>query len=181
MKRIILPFLMALLLCSIAGCGKLKAAPAVTPVCDLYVGMPMQDIYTLYENDEIVVITNDPAVTICYYFIEDDNGNPMVLTVQSSKSKYTVTDIVAYDKDAIVVSREAFYSIAAGMTPQQVIALVGMPDGCFHSNVDRLTWEVEDNLFDVIFRSRSSEEDDFIVYDVCIRGTGEETSILDNR
>lgn len=180
MRKTIVLVLPIVLLCLLIGCGEQKAAPAITPVCDLYVGMPLQDLYTFYENDEIVVISNDPAVTICYYFVEDNAGNPMVLTVQSDESEYTVTDIVAYDKNAIVETREAFYSIAAGMTPQQVIALVGMPDGCFHSNVDRLTWEVEDALFDVIFRSRSSEEDDLIVYDVCIRGEGKDASILEN-
>ena len=163
MKKLLLLTLCVMLLLSMWGCrASGKPAPTVTPVCDAYVGMPMEEFWELYEHKDIVSMAGIPGVDD-YYFIEDDRGNPMVLIDKDADGEYTIAAIEAYDKSKIELSSRSFFAIEIGMTVQEVISILGHPLGSFSAMGNLLTWRVDDTLYDVAFHSQPGDPSIFVV------------------
>lgn len=178
MKKMLLLSLCVILMLSIVGCSASgRPAPTVTPSCDAYVGMPTKEFWTLYDNEDVEALTGLSDEN--YYFIEDANGNPVVLTLKSINKNYTITAIAAYDKNKIELSSRSFFSIKAGMTVQEVISILGYPSGSGFSTGDRLSWKVDDTLFYVLFRGQPGDPSISVVNDVIISGENY-TSIINH-
>ena len=112
MKKVILLILCLLLFlvgCSASG----RPAPTVTPDSPVYVGMPEEEFWEICDikDDDIVSMAGFPGVDEDYFFMEDTNGNPMVVTVIFKDRKYNVTAITAYDKNKIKLSTRSFFTI----------------------------------------------------------------------
>jgi hypothetical protein len=170
MKKMLLLSLCIILMLSTAGCSVSgRPAPAVTPDSPVYVGMPTKEFWTLYDNEDVLSMAGFPGVDEDYYFIEDANGNPVVLTLRNIDRKYTITAISAYDKNKIELSTRSFFAIREGMTMQELISILGHPFGSVFSSGDRLTWKVDDTFFDVNFRTQPGDPSILVVNDVLIR------------
>lgn len=170
MKKVILLILCLLLFlvgCSASG----RPAPTVTPDSPVYVGMPEEEFWEICEikDDDIVSMAGFPGVDEDYFFMEDTNGNPMVVTIIFKDRKYNVTAITAYDKNKIKLSTRSFFAIREGMTMQELISILGHPFGSVFSSGDRLTWKVDDTFFDVNFRTQPGDPSILVVNDVLIR------------
>lgn len=173
MKKLLLLSLCIILMLSTVGCSASgRPAPTVTPDSPVYVGMPGEEFWEIYEikDDDIVSMAASPGVDEDYYFMEDNNGNPMVVTVIWKYPEYHITAISAYDKNKIELSTRSFFSIRAGMAVQEVISILGQPLASFNSAGDILTWKVDDTIFDVEFRNRPGDPSILVVENVYIRG-----------
>ena len=180
MKKVLLLILCLLLF--LAGCSASgKPAPSVTPDCGVYVGMPTEEFWKLYDNEDVKSMAGFPGVDEDYYFIEDANGNPVVLTLENIDRKYTITAIAAFDKNKIELSTRSYFSIKAGMTMQELISIVGHPLGCFNAAGDRLTWKVDDTMFHVTFRTRSGDPSILVVEDVVLMDEDGSKSIINHK
>ena len=173
MKKKLLLSLCVILMLSIVGCSASgRPAPTVTPSCDAYVGMPMEEFWELYKAGW-ADFSNTIVFMGYYYFIEDDNGNPVVITCTSTNSASTekeVTSIVAYDKNEIELSSRSFYAIKAGMTVHEVISRLGKPKANIGATGERLSWRVDDVIYDIDFRATEDDPFDLVVVNVYIRG-----------
>ena len=166
MKKPLLLTLCVILLLSTLGCSASgKPAPAVTPDIPFHVGMSSEEFWELYDSEDIISLTGLSFADEAYYLMEDDNGNPVVLTL---KSRNSITAIAAYDKSKIKLTSRSFFSIKAGMTVQEVISILGHPLMNYSANGDRLTWKVDDTFFHVQFRSQPSDPSILVVYDVFV-------------
>ena len=167
MKKVLL--LILCLLLSLTGCSVSgRPAPTVTPVCDAYVGMPVEEFWELYK-DGWEDFSNSLVGMDNFYFIEDHNGNPVVLTRGKIDGISQITSIVAYDKNKIELSSRSFFAIEAGMTVQEVISRLGKPVANVGASGTRLTWLVDDVIYDIDFRRTENDPSKLFVENVFIR------------
>ena len=69
------------------------------------------------------------------------------------------------------------------MTIQEVVSLVGMPAGCFHPYLDRLTWWLVDREVgvNVIFQEHPDDPAILIVKDVVLMDEDSSKSIINHK
>lgn len=164
MKKTVLLLLCVLLLLSLYGCDEpiknidpstndteiFQPAPTIAPPSNIYVGMTRDDFLELYPNrgNTFELAQGYSWGHDNYLFINDDQGNPVVITVSaySAGKPYYLTSIVAYDKNAIFVSEETFRGIEKGMTLHEVVSLVGNPFGNPDAGGLTLGWQFGENI-----------------------------------
>jgi len=149
--------------------ANISPATSIDPPSNIYIGMPLGEFKELYpDRDE------NPDGTCFYYwtqyaFFEDTNGNPVV--VHFTYDDYLngeVSSVDAYDKNEINLTDEAFGALSGGMTVQEIVSRVGLPDPvCF--NHHQLRWTFSNENVDVKYLIQLTEKngqpnDDFALY-----------------
>ena len=130
MKRFLL-IIFALCIMLLCGCQAanndvITPASPVDPPSDIYIGMPWDELMELYPSLE--------EGGICYYqyldyaFFEDRNGNPVVVHLIQKNKNFIVESVCAYDKNGVNKLDEMFRSLEGGMTVQEIVSFVGLPE-----------------------------------------------------
>lgn len=178
MKHTLLLTLCVALVISMLGCSiGSTPAPTVTPNCGVHVGMSLEEFYDVYPVSYLLLMTS-------YLLIEDDSGNPVVLTYGKVDGIYQITSMEAYDKNAIACSKKTFYAIEAGMTVQEVISLVGIPDNCSDfGTTNTLWWSLADSdeSVSILFYVLPDDSATLILEDVVLHDKNGSASIINHR
>lgn len=152
-------FLMILCGCLLCGYRLAKSHAlgenTVPPPSNIHVGMSLSDV------DEL---DSCPAL-LNYFFIEDTDGNPVIVTSRVENRKYSVASVTAYDKNTIDFSEVGFKKIDKGMTVHEVVSLVGNPLGCFSCYGNELTWSCDGVMYRIMLEKSSEDPDVLIVCD----------------
>jgi hypothetical protein len=148
-----------------------QTAPEVASPSNIYEGMLLDEFWEIYprRGNTFEIVKGCSWMHDGYIFISDDQDNPVVITVSdNSKGKsHYLTSVVAYDKNAIVVSEETFRSIEKGMTLHEVVSLVGNPYGNPDTAGLTLGWHCGDNIrFCVRWGRHPNDSNVLIVEDV---------------
>ena len=147
-------------------------------ICMLY-GCTPENHYALGENTvpspshiqvgmlihEIDELDTCPGL-LNYFFIEDTDGNPVIVTSRVENRKHSVASVTAYDKNTIDFSEAGFRKIDKGMTVHEVVSLVGNPLGCFSSYLDELTWSCDGVMYRIELEQHPDDFNVLIVRDV---------------
>ena len=151
---------MVLCICMLYGCTPENhyalGENTVPPPSHIHVGMPLNEIEEL---DTCPALLN-------YFFIEDTDGNPVIVTSRVENRKYSVASVTAYVKNTIDFSEVGFRKIDKGMTVHEVVSLVGNPLGCFSSYLDELTWSCDGIMYRIELEQHPDDFDVLIVCDV---------------
>ena len=154
--------ILSMVLCLCLLCGyRLAQSHAlgentVPPPSHIHVGMAIDDIDELYTCPGL----------LNYFFIEDTDGNPVIVTSRVENRKYSVASVTAYDKNTIDFSEVGFRKIDKGMTVHEVVSLVGNPLGCFSCYLDELTWSCDGIMYSIKLEQHPDDSDVLIVRDV---------------
>ena len=132
---------------------------AVHDTCGITVGMTHAEARELVPKDAFSYLD--------YCFYENTLGNSVV--VQFSNDHKSVAKINCYPKNIFDNSRLAFSGIKKGMSVQQVVSKVGIPDGSYTSGMITLAYKLNSNSQCWIYLD--SAEEGYVVQSVVFRST----------
>lgn len=132
MKKMMLLLLCLLLVLPLYGCdGEDRPDNSIDPPGDIYIGMPQVDFYALYpdKNSNLNGDGSSFSFQYGYAFLEDAEGNPVVVHFEPSKTSidWQVASVKAYDKDTIHVTEETFDQLERGMSVEEIVSILGCP------------------------------------------------------
>ena len=155
MKRFLL-IIFALCIMLLCGCQAanndvITPASPVDPPSNIRIGMTFDEFLELYPDKQWT-----PGAT-CFYtnneyaLFEDGDGNPVVVHfVPVEINHFVVGSVYAFDKNGINKSEAVFNALEGGMSIQEVISLVGLPEPYCINRTGVFTWKLNDGVEYVI-------------------------------
>jgi hypothetical protein len=120
---------------------------------------PEQNIYEGMSFEEFMAKNSEESyfAYIGYLFTKDNEGNHVVARLSDDCT--VITKVTRYEAKSIGNSDESFVKIKEGMSVEQIVSMVGIPEGSYTSGMITLAFRSNTEAqYWVYFRQASTEK-----------------------